>query len=255
MVLTLKTETGEAKEVVFRARTRVVNAMKEKFKTDAIQDVMQMAMDTSDFNQVAYFITQFCEDPMYKTMDGALDFIDDYLYQTGETIVGLGITMVEVMDEAGFLPKKGLSREIGSFMDQTLQELDFTKIESSDSDEITSNPTINNLIKSMPQEEMGKELEKQEERRKIMADVIKEQQERKDVAEAMKQPQSQPDPTHTLHMQALPGEQISAKLQQQLANQDTVPLKPEQLEMMTPELAAAELEAMEIEKQQKNGDA
>lgn len=255
MVLTLKTETGETKEVVFRARTRVVNAMKEKFKTDAIQDVMQMAMDTSDFNQVAYFITQFCEDPMYKTMDGALDFIDDYLYQTGETIVGLGITMVEVMDESGFLPKKGLSREIGSFMDQTLRELDFTKIDSNDSDEITSNPTINNLIKSMPEAEMGKELAKQEERRKIMADIVKEQQERKDVAETMKQPQFQPDQAITMPSQTMPAGQISAKLQQHLENQDPVPLKPEQLEMMTPELAGAELEAMEIEKQQKNGDA
>lgn len=92
--------------------------LKEKLNGE-LMDTLMTAMQNSDVDVMADAFSVLCTEANFKR-DNAYDVIDAFLAEEGNTVTAFGIRILEVLDQAGFLPQKGMAAKVSRMMDKQL---------------------------------------------------------------------------------------------------------------------------------------
>lgn len=114
------------KEYRLRLKCRDFRKLKEKLDTKDLMTTILDAMQNADVDTLAKCMTVMSEQPMDE--EAAYTLMDDYLEGDGATVMDLGGKLLRVLDEAGFLPKKGMAVSMVNAMEKTLKGLDIEEI-------------------------------------------------------------------------------------------------------------------------------
>lgn len=112
------------KEYALRLRCREVKKLKEKLQGANILNGITEAMQNSDVETIAKCITVMGGLKDTETYD----LIDAYLEDEGNTFFDLCVEIMKVVDEAGFLPKRGMAQQIAEGMQTVLDSMDLNKL-------------------------------------------------------------------------------------------------------------------------------
>lgn len=113
-------------EYRLRLKCRDFRKLKEKLDTKDLMTTILDAMQNADVDTLAKCMTVMSEQPMDE--EAAYTLMDDYLEGDGATVMDLGGKLLRVLDEAGFLPKKGMAVSMVNAMEKALKGLDIEEI-------------------------------------------------------------------------------------------------------------------------------
>lgn len=123
MVLTVK-----EKDYTLRLLCGKFRELKDKIKSDNLMQSIMEAAQNADVEVMAKCIQVVALEPKL-TETAALALMDDYIEESNEhTVMTFGMKLLEVFDEAGFLPKKGIAKDISEQMNKAMSSLNFGEI-------------------------------------------------------------------------------------------------------------------------------
>lgn len=84
--------------------------LKDVVGGENLLETLTGAMGSSDADTLGKALQVMCISPRLKRED-AFEVLDDYLSE-GNTVMDFGNVIMEVLDESGFLPKRGMAEKI-----------------------------------------------------------------------------------------------------------------------------------------------
>jgi hypothetical protein len=113
-------------EYRLRLKCRDFRKLKEKLDTKDLMTTILDAMQNADVDTLAKCMTVMSEQLMDE--EAAYTLMDDYLEGDGATVMQLGGKLLQVLDEAGFLPKKGMAASMVAATKKALDKLNIEEI-------------------------------------------------------------------------------------------------------------------------------
>lgn len=115
--------TIKDKEYNLRLLCGKVRELRDAIKSDDLLGALSKAAPENDVETLAKALRVMCVDPRLSKDSEVYQIIDDYL-EEDHTVIDFGNVIMEVLDDSGFLPYRGMSEEIRKKTETALKEID-----------------------------------------------------------------------------------------------------------------------------------
>jgi len=117
--------TVQEKEYNLRLLCGKFRELREAMGGGNLMEKLTEAMGNSDAEALGKALRVVCLSPRLANNEAAFAVIDGYL-EEGHTVMDFGNLLLEVLDESGFLPKRGMAATIQEQTAKAMEKLDET---------------------------------------------------------------------------------------------------------------------------------
>lgn len=123
--MSIKVNLTEGKQATVFAGSRSIMQLKRTFNCKNVQNILLAVIEDIDLETLAEFIIEFVSGVDNK--DDAYTFMDEYMAANPESnYMDIVFLMMEAMDEGGFFPKKGGTKQIKKLAKDAIENIDFS---------------------------------------------------------------------------------------------------------------------------------